>query len=132
MIQRIQTVYLLLVFGLMLTMPFLPVATIKISEILSFDVKLWETLLAALAALAAIFLYRNRKVQLIVCFAILELLLLSYVFIFFDIWVNSQENGWLVIKAPVVFPFFAIVLDLLAIGAIRKDEKLVHAADRLR
>jgi hypothetical protein len=132
MIQRIQTVYLLLISGLTATMPFLPVATIQVSEILSFDVKLWETLLASFAALAAIFLYKNRKIQLIVCYAIVELLLLSYVFIFFDLWVNSREEGLLLFKVPVVFPFFAIILDLLAIVAIRKDEKLVRSADRLR
>jgi peptidoglycan/LPS O-acetylase OafA/YrhL len=132
MIQRIQTVYLLLIFGLMLTMPFLPVATIKISEILSFDLKLWETLLAAFAALAAIFLYKNRKTQLIVCYAIMGLLLLSYVFIFFDLWINTQEEGLLQLKAPVVFPLFAIILDILAVVSIQKDEKLVHSADRLR
>jgi hypothetical protein len=132
MIQRIQTVYLLLVFGLMLTMPFLPVATIKINEISSFDVKLWETLLASFAALAAIFLYKNRKIQLIVCYAILELLLLSYVFIFFDLWVNGQEEGLLLFKAPIVFPLFAVILDILAIVSIQKDEKLIRSADRLR
>jgi hypothetical protein len=132
MIQRIQTVYLFLIFGLMATMPFLPVATIKISEILSVDVKLWETLLASFAALAAIFLYKNRKIQLIVCYAIVGLLLLSNVFIFFDLWGNSREENLLLFKAPIVFPFFAIILDILAIAAIRKDEKLVRSADRLR
>jgi hypothetical protein len=132
MIQRIQTVYLLLVFGLMVTMPFLPVVTIKINDTLSFDLKLWETLLAAFAALTAVFLYKNRKIQLIVCYSILGLLLLSYEFIFLDLWVNTQGEGLLLFKAPIVFPFFAIILDILAIVSIQKDEKLVRSADRLR
>jgi peptidoglycan/LPS O-acetylase OafA/YrhL len=132
MIQRIQTVYLLLVFGLMLTMPFLPVATIEINEILYIDVKLWETLLASFAALVAIFLYKKRKIQLIVCYAILGLLLLSYVFIFFDLWGNGREEGMLSFRAPIVFPFFAIILDVLAIVSIQKDEKLVRSTERLR
>jgi hypothetical protein len=132
MIQRIQTIYLLLIFGLMLTMPFLPVAAIQTKGEYSIDLKLWESILVSISALGAIFFYKNRKIQLIVCYAILELLVLSYLFILFDLWIPTQRENLLVFEAPIVFPFFAIILDVLAIGAIQKDEKLVRATDRLR
>jgi peptidoglycan/LPS O-acetylase OafA/YrhL len=127
MIQRIQTIYLLLVSGLMASMCFLPVMQITSSTGMTL---LAESSLTAILALVAIFLFKKRKMQLNFCFGILGLLVLSYLIIIFDLWLPNRGNVSL--EVPVVFPFFALVLDLLAIRAIQKDEKLVRSADRLR
>lgn len=134
MIQRIQTVYLFLVFGLMLCMLFLPVAKIEVDGIVIMNWSLNVTCgLSALMALASIFFYKNRKLQTYICYGILLLLVLSYLIILFDFWLPSlKDELTLIIQVPIAFPAFAIVLDILAILAIRKDEKLVRSADRLR
>jgi hypothetical protein len=134
MIQRIQTVYLLLIFGLMAAMLFLPeVVTVQSETIPAINWKSWcESSFTALLAFTAIFLYKNRKMQLNVCWVILLLLVLSYMVIIFDLWLPNSENVKIVFNTPVVFPAFAIVLDILAILAIRKDEELIRSADRLR
>jgi peptidoglycan/LPS O-acetylase OafA/YrhL len=127
MIQRIQTIYLLLVCGLMGSMLFLPVAQIAGSTSMTLSV---ESALTAILAFVAIFLYKKRKLQMNLCYVIFGLLILFYLNIIFDLWLPNREN--VDIKVPVVFPFFALILDILALLAIRKDEKLVRSADRLR
>jgi len=129
MIQRIQTVYLLLIFGLMASMLFLPIADIGSFAWVLFA----ECSLTALLSLVTIFLYKKRKIQIKLCYGILGLLILSYLTIFFNFWLpNHTSDAVLSFKVPVVFPFFAIVLGVLAIRAIRKDENLVRSLDRLR
>jgi hypothetical protein len=129
MIQRVQTIYLLLIFGLMVCLLFLPVATID-----SFHWTLSvECGLTALLSIITVFLYKKRKLQMNICYGILTLLVLSYLIIFFDFWLPSHDAGAVVeFQVPVVFPLFAIVLDILTIRAIQKDEKLVRSMDRLR
>jgi len=129
MIQRIQTIYLLLILGLMASMLFLPIADID-----SFSWTLFaECSFTALLSLVTIFLYKKRKLQIKICYGILGLLILSYLIIFFNFWLpNYTSEAVVAFKIPVVFPFFAIVLDILAIRAIKKDEKLVRSLDRLR
>ena len=129
MIQRVQTVYLLLIFGLMVSMLFLPIADID-----SFTWTLFaECSLTALLAFVTIFLYKKRKLQIKLCYGVLGLLILSYLIIFFNFWLpNYTSDAVVAFKVPVIFPFFAMVLDILAIRAIQKDEKLVRSLDRLR
>jgi hypothetical protein len=131
MIQRIQTVYLLLVAGLMASMLFLPVATIESVDAIHWSFSV-ESVLTALLALAAIFFYKKRPLQITFCYIILGLLVLFYLNIFFDLWLPNRGNAGLKIEVSAVFPFFALVLDILALYAIRKDEKLIRSADRLR
>jgi peptidoglycan/LPS O-acetylase OafA/YrhL len=131
MIQRIQTVYLLLVSGLMISMLFLPIITIESMETIHWSLSV-ESVLTAILALTAIFFYKKRKLQINLCYIILGLLVLSYLNIIFDLWLPNRGNTNLKIEATIVFPFFALVLDILALCAIRKDEKLVRSADRLR
>ena len=129
MIQRIQTVYLLLISSLMASMLFLPIAKID-----SFAWILYtECSLTALLSLVTVFLYKKRKLQIKLCYGILGLLILSYLIMFFNFWLpNHSSEADIAFKAPMVFPFFAIVLDILAIHAIQKDDKLVRSLDRLR
>ncbi len=101
-------------------------------------------LLVAAISLAAIFMYRNRVLQLrVVAFAFLlnviyeGLIFLLYVDKFgkgVENFANSLQCGvtHAVYAAGTWIPMASIVLLFLAQRAIRKDELKVHAADRLR
>jgi hypothetical protein len=135
MIQRIQSVYLLLIFGLMLAMFFLP-------PVMKFEKEGVEVLglslnviygLSGLMALVCIFLYKNRPVQLYLCYGIALILVLSYLIILFDFGISGGSDEIKTkFQAPIIFPLFALVLDILAIRAIQSDEKLVRSTERLR
>jgi uncharacterized membrane protein len=131
MIQRIQTVYLLLVAGLMASMLFLPVLTIETAKVTQGYLSV-ESVLTATLALVTIFFYKKRKWQINICYVILGLLVLSYLNTIFNLWLPNRESGNVKIEIPIVFPFFALIIDILALRAIRKDEKLIRSADRLR
>lgn len=93
-------------------------------------------LLPAVLCLFAVFLFRNRPRQLmltrlaawIYAFAIL----LAAVFIYRDY--SQLEGGarYLAIGPGMLLPVAGIILCLLAIRFIKKDEKLVRSMDRLR
>ncbi|WP_299669863.1 DUF4293 domain-containing protein [uncultured Polaribacter sp.] len=143
MIQRIQSVYLLL-------------ASI-ISGVLIFVFNLWKSiqkkifaldllnsesyllkgipvlfLISALLAFVAIFLFKNRKLQFVMGrLAILVNLILLGLLIYVSLTLPGEtavsENG-----IGMFVPILAILLLVLANRAIKKDEDLVKSADRLR
>lgn len=152
MIQRIQSVYLLLVTILLLVSAWMPVGTFISEEGWAAGVfRSWGVLVAggdvlptwglfgilllsALAALCTIFLFRNRPLQIrLAIFG--SLLLIGYyiVFLVFLFVLKSRLDdldfrmGW-----ALCLPLVCLVLDYLAIRAIYRDEALVKAADRLR
>jgi drug/metabolite transporter (DMT)-like permease len=120
MIQRIQTVYFLLVVGLMMVLLFvLPVSVLKPTE--SGGI--------AILAFIAIFLFKKRKTQIWFGYIILFILLLDYVLFFVCSFDSSAfASGILTFLIPLV----AGIFDFLAIKGIRRDEKLVRSLDRLR
>ncbi|MDR0681256.1 MAG: DUF4293 domain-containing protein [Dysgonamonadaceae bacterium] len=122
MIQRIQTVWML--FVAIIASLFIFVSVIEQSnQVLLLKA---ESGLIAVLSIVVIFLYKNRALQIKLCYGILVLLILSYIILFF--------SGVKVVvgKLPLVFPFVAGIFDILAILAIKKDEKLVRSLDRLR
>ncbi|GHT00895.1 membrane protein [Bacteroidia bacterium] len=133
MIQRIQTVYLLLILCVMFGMLNIPVVK-TCDKVISCDLLLYiNSFLIAFFSLLNIFQYKKRKLQIKYGFLILALLLLSYVIIFFNhLYPFNGVVDFLSFRISVLFPLIAMVLDILAIIAIRKDEKLVRSADRLR
>jgi hypothetical protein len=97
-----------------------------------------SVLLAVLMALTAglllvdIFMYKNRWMQLRFCFAATVLLLGSQGFVIFYImrcatWADTWKFG-----PAAVFPLAALVLTILAIRSIVRDDRLVKSLDRLR
>jgi cation transport ATPase len=130
MIQRIQSVYMLLVFSLMAVLVFIPIST-SFSRIVPV-----YTALAGAVAFAAIFnIFRSkkRKMQIRMCYALIALLVLMYAlyFIFEKDYLPLSEF-YRQVRFTFVFPMIAIILLFLAIGGMRKDEKLVRSLDRLR
>ena len=136
MIQRIQTIYLLL--------------TALSAGVLQFWLPLWYTVEGAavfalsqiwilvafigvaLLALIALFTFKNRQHQFVLnrLNMLLNLFLLGS-FVFRTLKLSGEtavsEKG-----IGLLIPVFSIVLLVLANKAIRKDEELVKSVDRLR
>ena len=85
---------------------------------------------------AIIFLYKNRKNQLLLC-KIATLLITGLIVAIFYFTENAKSLPELVgytseIRPMLVPPLAALVLVILANRAIMQDEELVRSADRLR
>jgi hypothetical protein len=133
MIQRIQTIWLLGVAIISSLLIFVPV-------IGNYDLLLKaESGWVAVLSIIIIFLYKNRPLQIKLCYVILILLILPYITVFLyilQIWTSpflGTIGKWKgAIVAVLVLPLIAGLFDILAIRAIKKDEKLVRSLDRLR
>jgi hypothetical protein len=134
MIQRIQTVWLLLIALLNVGLFFIP--TVQNAGNYSFPCQ-WivniETGGTVLLALAAIFFYKQRRRQIKGCYGIFILQIALYLSLFLlvpkAVGATITSTAW---NFPIFFPAISLVLDVFAIRAIQKDEKLVRSLDRLR
>ncbi len=152
MIQRIQTLYLLVVTALMSLTLFMPIASFVVGgqtyELTAFALScedashttLWMGIMLSLATVLpfiTIFLFKKRTLQVRLCAVELVLLLGSLVLIGLYYWLTSRifegleidhrQFGW---AAPM--PIVSMVLTYLASRAIFKDEVLVRSLDRIR
>lgn len=154
MIQRIQSVYLLFAALLLLASFWLPLAqfindgelqaTQRVCAIVVFENGhqvatsiQWGTLtfttLAIIAAIADIFLYKNRGLQLVFANWFLITILLSVLTGIGGAYYFTRIQGTTVTPAyGIIFLVLAYVLGWLARRAIRKDEEMVRAAERIR
>lgn len=88
-------------------------------------------LLSAIVSIVTIFLYRKRMLQIrLTVFNII--LAVCYYGTFIAFVFMLKEDASFAPAWPVCLPFAGIVLNWLAIRAIGKDEMLVRAYDRLR
>lgn len=143
MIQRIQSIYLLLtsfisgglifVFDLWDNMK-TEVFAMDLFFRDSFFLKLIPLLflLSAIVSIVTIFLFKNRKLQFVVCrlVILINLFLLGvfvYVLLTLPGEISISEKG-----IGMFLPIVAILFVVLANKAIKKDEDLVKSADRLR
>jgi len=136
MLQRIQTVYLLLVAFLSIGISIvLPYGLDKDGIALyAKDNLLVISLLVGVASLAgiSIFLFKNRKLQFVLgrLNIVLNFILLG-VFVYWSLTLSGEaivsEKG-----IGMLIPIISIVLLVMANKAIRKDENLVKSVDRLR
>lgn len=136
MIQRIQTVYLLLTAlvsgGLIWVVEFY--LNGEGNEFVGMDESLYFGIFmgSALMSVIAVFLFRNRQLQTVVnrLNLLLNLFVLG-VYIYQSLMMSGEtavsEKG-----IGMFIPILSIVLIVLANKAIRKDEQLVKSADRLR
>jgi hypothetical protein len=134
MIQRIQSIYLLLAGvsnGILIF--FLPLFIIGgvPRMILDDPTFLIMTVLSTLVSLFSIFRYRNRqqqvvsgRINIILNFVLFGLML----FMFFTL----REDNEIMFHAGTFVPILSVILISLANRAILKDEALVRSADRLR
>lgn len=152
MIQRIQSVYLLVVTILLVVAMCQPVGNFIGADGIAINVfkplgvtladgsfhSTWGLfcilLLSAVIALCTIFLFRNRMLQ--VRMTIFSSILLIGYYVAFAVFMFVLQNdldamtfqlGW-----ALCLPVVSIVLNYLAFRAIYRDELMVKAADRLR
>ena len=147
MIQRIQSVYLLIstiLIGLLFLLPFAEIAKDGAIYLFNFKGVLLDgavktnglvipVLLVMIIVLnvLAIFSYSNRGKQVkLVWGVILMLVILLVAFVYFTYLAYSEAK--IGFKLGAVLPLIAIVLDYLAIRAINKDEALIRSIDRIR
>ena len=148
MLQRIQSVYLFLAAVLNAVCLSMPIAEIYSKGFLSSTLyNLWLVkgdgshefsvttvyfgilVLAICITLATIFLYRKRRLQMKMCL-VTVVVLLTYI-VPLAVTVGQQYPD---VKPTyfAAFPVVALIFCLLAYMGIRKDDKLVRSADRLR
>lgn len=149
MIQRIQTVYLLVVAILAVVMISLPVVSFvtpdyHMSELTNLalvseegvsDYAPWALFalqtVSAILALVTIFLYKKRMLQ--IRLTLFNMLVLVGYYVTLVIFVlNLKGDASFVPSWTVCLPLISIILSWLAIRAIGKDEMLVKAYERLR
>lgn len=152
MIQRIQSLYLLLAAAFMSLTLFMPIATFVVDgqtyELTAFSLTcgeisqstIWLGVILVIATalpLITIFLFKKRTLQIRLCAVEVVLLIGSLVLIALYYWLTSRLFEGLVIDhrqfgwaAPM--PIVALVLSYLASRAIFKDEVLVRSLDRIR
>jgi len=154
MLQRIQSVYLLFASLVIFALFLFPILhnvyldgvmnTIKITGITdttgrqhqpgTFTFLTIGTVIAGFIPLILIFLYRNRKQQVMFCYVAI-LLIIGYSF-----WMSQTVKAAVGdfqmrtdnVGVGMILSSLSIVLLILAAKAIGRDEKLVKSADRLR
>jgi hypothetical protein len=137
MIQRIQTIYLLLAFVATGVLPFLfPLWTLNDGKQLYFMSNQVYAVLFGLSttlSILSILFYKKRQHQFVIgrLNIILNLILLG-LFVYHSL--NLSGEAVFVSKKGIgmFLPIFSIVFLVLANKAIKKDEDLVKSVDRLR
>ncbi len=90
--------------------------------------------LAGISSLIAVFLFKNRKVQIRVTqlAVVLAFALLVAVLAFFYVDFKKITGASYVFQPGLLLPVASIITGVLAIFNIRKDDKIVRSMDRLR
>ena len=149
MIQRIQTVYLLIVAVLAVVVLSMPVGSFITPDSTIYEMgnlsitsagdtvnyEPWALfaiqLVSAVVALGTIFLYRKRMLQIRLTLFNMVLLVGYYVTCGVFVYTFKGDNSF-VPSWTICLPFVNIVLNWLAIRAIGKDEALVRSYNSLR
>jgi hypothetical protein len=154
MIQRIQTVFLLLALvalGLFLWLPLLrleaphfPAHEFKGYEVyiryngkigfLSGYLYFINAILAGTAAgltLISIFLYKNRSLQMLFCWFAILFIVSAQAFVYYE-YHTQVFLGDVILRKWNLFSLIAVIAEILAIVYIRRDEETIKSLDRLR
>jgi len=150
MIQRIQTLFLLIAVALITAMFFMPLAEFIIDgQVYTFTYRnigipgtepLFKSYALAilltvilLLILVTVFLFKNRRLQMRLCIYNMLLNFGFYgLFYFYYHQVVSTNQLTYSFAVASVFPLITIILLWLAFRAIRKDDILVKSVDRIR
>ena len=129
MIQRIQSLYLLLVILLSSVMLYLSIVPSFGMELNSWFYAYYGFYSIPLLATICLFLYSKRKIQSILCFV---LILFNLVVVQICGLKAFEGNTHTIILLVLVASMVECILLFLARRAIDKDEKLVRSIDRIR
>ena len=150
MLQRIQSVYLILAAAAMLISVTLPLASFYFNtEEVLFEAmgiylngeltdSTWGLfvigLMSSIAALITIFLYKNRILQIRLSIFNIVLMIGFYLYLGFIMYkVYPVENlEFSKVGFGVIMPVVSIILTILAIRKIGADEALIQSLNRLR
>ncbi|MCC8199599.1 MAG: DUF4293 domain-containing protein [Tannerellaceae bacterium] len=152
MLQRIQTIYLLIIVILSMTLLFLPLGVLQAPEAFyRFDISgistfgaegellypTWGlyalTVITAFVALVTIFLFKRRILQIRLSIFNGLLMVGFYGLVGYIIWnMKGETDLQFMPKIALGFPLINIILDYLAIRNIGADEALVRSLERLR
>ena len=151
MIQRIQTIYILLAALFMVLFYLLPIATF-ITDDFAFeffnchlthpdDAKSLVTLIplailpsiTVLISVISILLFKKRKIQMHLCKINMLLIATTIIVgVFYFLKIADLVDGSVQYGFAVIFPLLAFVTTAMANSAIKKDDDLVRSADRIR
>ena len=139
MIQRVQSVYLILTTIVSAVLFLIPVFADPIADparnflIQDNALLLILNILIGGMAFISIFLFKNRKLQIKACRLCLMLIFALIALLFFTSdTISNTLNHKVSFKAGAYLPLIQIVLVFLAQRGIAKDEEFVRSADRLR
>ena len=154
MIQRIQSLYLLISSAICTILIFSPLASFRqgdqiAAELFSYGVKkvgnadllisynpvilVVLVTISAMLGIFTIFQYKKRPLQVLLStFNIIILLVMLGMMVYYCIVISQGLNGSINYYIQAIFPFISIILLFLAIKSIRKDEKLIRSVDRIR
>lgn len=149
MIQRKQTVFLLLAIAALVACICLPIGTIEPkgmgvpmvwdnmalyadTAIQMRPLPFVDLAIAVMLSLIAIFLYKKRKLQARLCSASMVLCLAWYVYVGICVLNEFQSSGRFHVAFAACLPFVAFVLLVMARKGVMADERLVRSMDRIR
>ena len=125
--QRIQTLYLLIATGLVVSMLFCDMAAgVRFTSYFPYASLI---VIVLLLNVLAIFVYRFRIFQMRTAGLAAILALALQIWLAVDFFVSDKS---IVYRLPMVFPLAVTILDLLAARSIYADELIVRSASRLR
>jgi hypothetical protein len=150
MIQRLQTVFLFLAIVLLGLFLWFPVIIID-SPTIKYSLQGWElyqslrfmeqpylyyfnAIFVGTAigfSLLAIFLFKKRGIQMLLCWFSILFILSAEAFAYYK-YQTLVFDGDVIFPAWNLLPFGAVLFELLAFVYIRKDENLLKSVDRLR
>ena len=151
MIQRIQTLYLLVVAALMAVTLFVPLAWFAADgaeyRLYAFSLQTLEggavqgtvymgllLLASCLLPLVTIFLFRRRMLQIRLCVVEMVLLLgaVAMEAIYYYLSARAFSDAAMYARGFIALPLVGLFFAYLAVRAIFRDELMVRAADRIR
>lgn len=145
MIQRIQTIFLLLAFVAVVLLFYFPFAVSDTQSSGVFADSKYNVydntflmvlaLIGSLLALSAIFLFKNRALQLRFSYMMIVqsiLLIVVAVVLFYNEAKTVEMDGEVSDSVGLYLPFITIVMAIFAGRFIGRDEKTVRSMDRLR
>lgn len=147
MIQRIQTIFLILAaatLGLYLWMPLirLEAAHFPVTEFKGYEIYyrysgylyFVNSILAGTAiglTLINIFLFKRRSLQMLVCWFAILFIIAAEASVYYQ-YQTQVFFGFVILRKWNLFALAAIVFEILAFAYIRKDEETIKGLDRLR
>lgn len=147
MIQRIQTVFLLLAIAALGLYLWLPLIRLEAPHYPVTEAKGWEIYFRAMGylyflnailagtaiglTLINIFLFKYRSLQMLLCWFAILFIVFAAAFVYYEYYTRIFI-GWVILRKWNLFALVAVVFEILAFAFIRKDEETVKSLDRLR